>query len=128
MRCWIRWRWRRIPNWLTVPATLAAIALHSIAAGWSGARLSLLGAALGLGLLLPFVLIRRLGAGDWTLVGGLGYWMIGEIDWAMLVSLLIGSIPGIIFGSHLAPRMPDKVIRPVLAITLALVALKLVTS
>jgi uncharacterized protein len=63
-----------------------------------------------------------------TLVGGLGYWMIGEIDWALLISLLIGSIPGIIFGSHLAPRMPDRLIRPILAITLALVALKLVTS
>lgn len=63
-----------------------------------------------------------------TLVGGLGYWVIGEIDWAMLISLLVGSVPGIIFGSHLAPRMPDKVIRPILAVTLALVALKLVTS
>ena len=63
-----------------------------------------------------------------TLVGGLGYWMIGEIDWAMLASLLIGSIPGIVFGSPLAPRMPDKVIRPILAVTLALVGLKLVTS
>ncbi|MBL0372906.1 sulfite exporter TauE/SafE family protein [Rhizobium sp. KVB221] len=63
-----------------------------------------------------------------TLVGGIGYWMIGEIDWALLVSLLIGSIPGIIIGSHLAPRMPDKIIRPILAITLALVALKLVLS
>jgi uncharacterized membrane protein YfcA len=63
-----------------------------------------------------------------TLVGGVGYWLIGEIDWTLLISLLIGSIPGIIFGSHLAPRMPDKLIRPILAITLALVALKLVTS
>lgn len=63
-----------------------------------------------------------------TLVGGLGYWMIGEIDWAMLISLLIGSIPGIIFGSQLAPRMPDKIIRPILAVTLSAVALKLVTS
>jgi prepilin peptidase CpaA len=65
-------RWRRIPNWLTVPAILVAIALHGIAAGWPGARLSLLGTAVGLGLLLPFVLIRSLGAGDWKLVGGLG--------------------------------------------------------
>ena len=63
-----------------------------------------------------------------TLVGGLGYWMIGEIDWMLLTSLLIGSIPGIIIGSHLAPRMPDKVIRPILAVTLALVALKLVLA
>lgn len=63
-----------------------------------------------------------------TLVGGLGYWYIGEINWGMLLSLLLGSIPGIIIGSHLAPRMPDKVIRPILAVTLALVAWKLVAS
>jgi uncharacterized protein len=61
-----------------------------------------------------------------TLVGGLGYWYIGDIDWMMLLALLIGSIPGIIIGSHLAPRMPDRIIRPVLAVTLALVAWKLV--
>lgn len=61
-----------------------------------------------------------------TLVGGLGYWYIGEIDWMLLISLLIGSIPGIIVGSYLAPRMPDRVIRPILAVTLALVAWKLV--
>jgi len=65
-------RWRRIPNWLTYPAILIAIALHSVAAGWPGAKLSLLGAGLGLGLLLPFVLLRSLGGGDWKLVGALG--------------------------------------------------------
>ena len=65
-------RWRRIPNWLTIPAIPVAIVLHAIAGGWVGARLSLLGTALGLGLLLPLVLIRSLGAGDWKLVGGLG--------------------------------------------------------
>jgi len=65
-------RWRRIPNWLTVPAIPVAILMHAIAGGWPGARLSLLGSAMGLGLLLPLVLIRSLGAGDWKLVGGLG--------------------------------------------------------
>lgn len=63
-----------------------------------------------------------------TLVGGIGYWFIGEINWSMLLSLLVGSIPGIVIGSHLAPRMPDRVIRPILAVTLALVAFKLVTA
>jgi prepilin peptidase CpaA len=66
------WRWRRIPNWLTVPGLLIGIAVHSWLHGWEGAKTSLLGAGLGLLLLLPFVLIRSLGAGDWKLVGAIG--------------------------------------------------------
>jgi len=65
-------RSRRIPNWLTYPAIPLAILLHTIDAGWAGTRLSLLGAAVGLGLLLPFVLIRSLGGGDWKMIGALG--------------------------------------------------------
>ena len=37
-----------------------------------GLRSSLEGAGLCLGLLLPFVLVRALGAGDWKLMGALG--------------------------------------------------------
>jgi len=66
------YRWRRIPNWLTVPGLALGIAVNSIARGWPGARESLLGAGLGLLILLPFVLVRSLGAGDWKLVGALG--------------------------------------------------------
>ena len=66
------WRWRRIPNWLTLPGLVLGVALNSAATGWTGARDSLFGAALGLALLLPFVLVRSLGAGDWKLVGALG--------------------------------------------------------
>jgi prepilin peptidase CpaA len=66
------WRSRRIPNWLTVPGLLLGIAANSWLRGWSGAKASLLGAGLGLALLLPFVLIRSLGAGDWKFVGALG--------------------------------------------------------
>jgi prepilin peptidase CpaA len=66
------YRWRRIPNWLTVPGLVLGIAVNSIARGWAGTKESLLGAGLGLLILLPFVLVRSLGAGDWKLVGALG--------------------------------------------------------
>ncbi|MDM9629790.1 sulfite exporter TauE/SafE family protein [Rhizobium sp. S152] len=63
-----------------------------------------------------------------TLIGGMGYWMIGEIDWGMLLALLVGSIPGIIAGSLLAPKLHERTIRIVLALTLAVVAWKLLTA
>ena len=63
-----------------------------------------------------------------TLIGGTGYWLIGEIDWPMLFALLIGSIPGIIIGSLLAPKLHERTIRIVLAATLAVVAVKLLTG
>jgi len=56
-----------------------------------------------------------------TLIAGAGHWWIGSIDWALLASLLIGSIPGIAVGSALASRVPERVLRPVLAGTLALI-------
>jgi prepilin peptidase CpaA len=69
---WTDWRSRRIPNWLTVPGLVIGIAANSIAGGWSGAKDSLLGAALGFALLLPFALIKSLGMGDLKLVTALG--------------------------------------------------------
>lgn len=81
-------RSRRIPNWLTVPGLLVGIAANAAASGWSGVKTSLLGAGLGLLLLLPFVLIRSLGAGDWKLAGALGAF-VGP---GVLVDLLMVSV------------------------------------
>jgi prepilin peptidase CpaA len=69
---WLDWRTRRIPNWLTVPGALAGLAANAILAGWHGALISLEGAGLALGLLLPLVLLRGFGAGDWKLMGAMG--------------------------------------------------------
>lgn len=60
-----------------------------------------------------------------TFVAGLSYFMLGKVDVAMLISLLIGSIPGIIGGSWLAPKMPEKIIRYTLAVVLVLVGYKM---
>jgi prepilin peptidase CpaA len=85
---WTDWRSRRIPNWLTVSGFLAGVAANGVLGGWAGLKTSLLGAGLGLLLLLPFVLLRSLGAGDWKLAGALGAF-VGP---AKLADLLIASI------------------------------------
>jgi prepilin peptidase CpaA len=82
------WRTRRIPNWLTVTGLIVGIVANAALDGRTGLKASLLGAALGLGLLLPFVLLRSLGAGDWKLAGALGA-CVGP---AVLANLLVGSI------------------------------------
>ncbi len=85
---WIDWRSRRIPNWLTVPGLAVGIIANSIISGWAGAKASLFGAGLGLLLLLPFVALRSLGAGDWKLVGALGSFIGPE----RLLLVLVGTI------------------------------------
>jgi prepilin peptidase CpaA len=85
---WTDYRSRRIPNWLTVPGLAVGIGINVAAAGWGGLRTSLLGAGLGLLLLLPFVLLRSLGAGDWKLAGALGAF----VGAGVLVNLLLGSV------------------------------------
>ena len=86
-------RWRRIPNWLTVPGCLLGIAVHSMDAGWRGTKESLLGAALGLLVLLPFVLVRSLGAGDWKLVGAIGAFLGPQPLMAVLfIAILVAGI------------------------------------
>ena len=60
-----------------------------------------------------------------TLIAGLGHWWMGDVDWLLLMTLLIGSIPGIIVGSLLAPKLPEGALRSLLAVVLVLVSAKL---
>lgn len=60
-----------------------------------------------------------------TFVAGFGHWLMGGVDWLLLFSLLVGSLPGIAIGSHLASKIPDRFLRPVLAAMIAVVGLKL---
>ena len=69
---WIDWRSRRIPNWLTVSGFAVGVFANAILGGWAAAKTSLLGAGMVLAILLPVVLLRGLGAGDWKLMGALG--------------------------------------------------------
>src|SRR5271154_1569171 len=60
-----------------------------------------------------------------TLAAGIGHWFLGSINFDVLISLLAGSIPGILIGSYAALRIPETALRLVLAATLIVVGAKL---
>jgi len=63
-----------------------------------------------------------------TLVAGLGHLFLGTIDLGLLVSLLIGSLPGILISSALVTKIPERMLRYILATILTIVAARLASS
>ena len=63
-----------------------------------------------------------------TLVAGLGHLYSGGVDLAVLISLLMGSLPGIMLSSLFAPRLSDRALRLILSGTLILVAARLLLA
>lgn len=91
------WRYRRIPNWLTVSGFALGLAVNTTLYRWPGLKAALLGALLGLGLLLPFVLIRSLGAGDWKLAGALGACLgPGQLLNVLMATILLAGVMALV--------------------------------
>ena len=88
LAAFVDFRSRKIPNWLTVPAFVAGVTLRTGLFGWPGAKSALEGTGLALLVLLPLVLMRALGAGDWKLMGAVGAFL-GPL---MFLFVLLGSI------------------------------------
>ncbi|GAB2892157.1 sulfite exporter TauE/SafE family protein [Uliginosibacterium flavum] len=113
--------------WLTVLTGAILGALVSISSVGAGA----LGVT-ALFFLYPSLPAHRIVGSDiahavpLTLVAGIGHWMLGSVDWYLLGSLLIGSLPGIWIGSHVSAKVPERVLRPILAGMLVLIGGKLI--
>ncbi len=60
-----------------------------------------------------------------TAIAGLGHAHLGTVDYLLLGSLLIGSLPGIYIGSNLGAYLPEKIMRPVLASMLLVIGIHL---
>ncbi len=56
-----------------------------------------------------------------TLIAGVGHWLFGDVDWRLLISLLVGSLPGIYIGSHLVGHIPERILRALLIVMLLLI-------
>jgi len=59
-------------------------------------------------------------------VAGMGHMALGTVDYVLLGSLLLGSLPGIYIGSHLSAKVPERILRPILATMLLIIGVKLV--
>ena len=112
-------------------ATVVTGALIGIAVTFSSVGAGAVGVT-ALMLLFPLLATVRIVGTDIahavpiTLLAGLGHALLGNVDWAMLASLLTGSLPGILLGSWLAPRVPERALRHSLAAVLLLAGGKLV--
>jgi prepilin peptidase CpaA len=95
-------RWGKIFNALTASALLVGIAIHAVADGWSGALLSLEGAALGFALFLVSALFGRiLGGGDIKLLMAIGA-LQGPyfLAWAIFYTALAGAVLALAVGLY----------------------------
>jgi len=86
-------RTRKIPNRLTFPALLLALALHGAFGGRAGLTASLAGMALCLGATLPGWLFKWMGAGDVKLMTAVGAWLaFPQAGIALLASFVAGGV------------------------------------
>ena len=115
----------RISHWTVLLGAVLGIlvSVTSVGAGALGTTALLL--------LYPRLPISRIAGSDiahavpLTLIAGTGHWLLGGVDFGLMIALLLGSIPGIIISSLHASRASDTVLRPVLAVTLLVVSVRL---
>jgi|SRR5262252_3439131 len=93
-------RTRKIPNRLTFPAILLALATHAALGGWHGLMASLAGLAVALAL-VPGWLMRWMGAGDVKLMAAAGAWLAWpQAVIALLASLVAGGVIALIVAAR----------------------------
>jgi len=61
-------------------------------------------------------------------VAGLGHLQLGNIDYRLLVGLLLGSVPGIYIGSTVSSRLPEVMMRRILACVLLVMGIACVVG
>jgi len=129
----VRWATRRFGTRETArqaPTTTALGALLGVLVSVTSVGAGAIGVT-ALLVLYPGLPVRRIVGSDiahavpLTLVAGIGHWLQGGVDMSLLGALLIGSVPGVIVGSLLGSRAPDRILRPILATVLLIVGWRL---
>lgn len=123
-------RLREVRNRLRVPLTILSgaglgvlVTLSSVGAGVIGATI----------LLLLYPRLRAIEvvgtdlahAVPLTAIAGLGHMHLGTTDVPMLGYMLLGSLPGIWLGSKVGMKLPDHILKPIIAILLLVIGISL---
>ncbi len=102
------------------------VSLSSIGAGALGATMILL--------LYPRLDMKRLVGSDiahavpLTIVAGIGHASLGNVEWTLLLELLLGSLPGIWVGAKLTKHLPETITRFALCVCLVIAAKKVLLA
>lgn len=89
--------YRRIPNWLVLPAWLVGFIVNAYLAGWAGLGTAAKGWGLAMLVYFPLYLLRAMGAGDVKLMGAVGA-LVGPLAWfwVFVFSSLIGGLVALV--------------------------------
>ena len=90
------WRFRRIPNWLTLAGVIAGFSGHFYLEGPAGLLISAKGFGMAALIYVALYLARAMGAGDVKLMAALGS-IAGPMNWFLffLASSILGAVAAI---------------------------------
>jgi uncharacterized membrane protein YfcA len=119
---------KRLATWTVMLGIVLGIlvSITSVGAGALGTTALLI--------LYPRLPVARVAGSDiahavpLTLIAGIGHWLMGSVDFMLMLALLLGSIPGVIVGSLLGGKASDSLLRPILGTTLLIVSVRLLTA
>ncbi|MFT7388384.1 MAG: putative membrane protein YfcA [Candidatus Endobugula sp.] len=61
-----------------------------------------------------------------TFIAGFAHLLLGNVDFVLLGSLLIGSLPAVFLGAKLSRKIPNNLLQPILASVLMILGIKFV--
>ena len=88
-------RFRKIPNWATLPGAALGLGMNGLFSGWQGMKISGLGFLVGFGALVVLFALGWMGGGDVKLMAAVGAlkgypFIVSALFYSLIVGVVIG--------------------------------------